>query len=751
MKSLITILFLCATLLSAQNNFVKPLGQAGPANEILKIKSAIQDFRGFSKQKPYDYSLEGLNGQLDTLDYRTTGFNTNFGFFGQDVMAQWFEAPADMEIKAVSFTTSDDANSVVSVKIVRMAWDKDQVLETAKIGATWWGYYNAFGQGYNDITPFEDDSDPKGEWVEAGPTAQQNLWGSPFAEDIWSDLGEGAPATAVKDQETWVQMDLLGEEPVLLAGELFAVAVKNEGNTLDAGRTGLRATNTLGVPGFKFYRNGRLQTGEDFGWWTRLYTWDMRVAVNLMGDRAPQIKLIDPGFIPFPGDPPTIFAEISDDNPSGGPAGVSSAQINVLYGNDTTINIIPMELISGDSLSGEWSGKILSSSPGTEVTWFVSAKDVNGNQSETLSSSYSVFKVMGKRLVVYDDDNFGIGTINTFWLAGLPPDSTWDWSVDFWEPDCGPVSLELLENYEQVYHIMGDGPVNELPSLGSIYKDWLDQASESTPRYLFLSGQDYAYNFAWPDTSYQPGSFEYDYLGLLNIAPQDVNYSVNGNDATRPYIIDYVPGDTLTGWMEQLYSDSDSSVLAYNPTGTIGQSNWIDDLVLGDGTAILTDPNNNNVPVAVRHEGPYWKTTFWALDPLGLDMINIADSSSTLWVASVQNPAVPVYSWFGDVTGGVSLIEDELNSVQNFALSQNYPNPFNPSTIINYELRIMNEVKLVVYDVLGRKIKTLVNKTQPAGKYKVTFDASGFASGVYYYKLKAGDKFEQTRKMLLLR
>ncbi len=95
--------------------------------------------------------------------------------------------------------------------------------------------------------------------------------------------------------------------------------------------------------------------------------------------------------------------------------------------------------------------------------------------------------------------------------------------------------------------------------------------------------------------------------------------------------------------------------------------------------------------------------------------------------------------------------EEPVLSPNRFSLSQNYPNPFNPSTIINYELRIMKEVKLVVYDVLGREVKTLVNKTQPAGKYKVTFDATGFASGVYYYKLKAGDKYETTRKMLLLR
>jgi Secretion system C-terminal sorting domain len=96
---------------------------------------------------------------------------------------------------------------------------------------------------------------------------------------------------------------------------------------------------------------------------------------------------------------------------------------------------------------------------------------------------------------------------------------------------------------------------------------------------------------------------------------------------------------------------------------------------------------------------------------------------------------------------------------ESFILGQNYPNPFNPSTTINYEIGAAEnlaaavepvQVKLIVYDVLGRKVETLVNKTQPAGKYKVTFDASNLASGVYYYRLKTKE-FEQTRKMLLLR
>jgi len=86
-----------------------------------------------------------------------------------------------------------------------------------------------------------------------------------------------------------------------------------------------------------------------------------------------------------------------------------------------------------------------------------------------------------------------------------------------------------------------------------------------------------------------------------------------------------------------------------------------------------------------------------------------------------------------------------------FSLSQNYPNPFNPTTVIDYDLPNISNVKLIIYDVLGREVKTLVNKTQQAGIHQVTFNASGLASGVYYYKIKAGTNYEQTRKMLLLR
>jgi hypothetical protein len=85
-----------------------------------------------------------------------------------------------------------------------------------------------------------------------------------------------------------------------------------------------------------------------------------------------------------------------------------------------------------------------------------------------------------------------------------------------------------------------------------------------------------------------------------------------------------------------------------------------------------------------------------------------------------------------------------------FALRQNYPNPFNPSTTIHYEVPGLAVVQLVVYDILGREVTTLVDEMKTAGAYDINFNTIGLASGVYFYRMQAGD-FVGTKKMVLMK
>jgi photosystem II stability/assembly factor-like uncharacterized protein len=95
-------------------------------------------------------------------------------------------------------------------------------------------------------------------------------------------------------------------------------------------------------------------------------------------------------------------------------------------------------------------------------------------------------------------------------------------------------------------------------------------------------------------------------------------------------------------------------------------------------------------------------------------------------------------------------IEVMVVLVKEYSLSQNYPNPFNPNTTISYSLPIRGIVQLIVYDVLGREVRKLVDEEQEAGKYEIEFDAEDLTSGIYVYRLSAGERV-MSKKMILLK
>ncbi len=97
---------------------------------------------------------------------------------------------------------------------------------------------------------------------------------------------------------------------------------------------------------------------------------------------------------------------------------------------------------------------------------------------------------------------------------------------------------------------------------------------------------------------------------------------------------------------------------------------------------------------------------------------------------------------------GIKMISTTIPN--KFELCQNYPNPFNPTTKIIFKVKDSRLVTLKIYDAIGREVSTLINEKLSAGEYETSFDAEGLTSGVYFYKLEAGD-FLQVRKMALIR
>lgn len=143
------------------------------------------------------------------------------------------------------------------------------------------------------------------------------------------------------------------------------------------------------------------------------------------------------------------------------------------------------------------------------------------------------------------------------------------------------------------------------------------------------------------------------------------------------------------------------------------------------------------VDPAFYHGGP-WYEYFYG------DTLNVSNTNEGILLAPGE---YRIYTDQKLLESPVALTDVRPRS---FALRQNYPNPFNPLTRISYLLTADNPVELSVYDLEGRKVRTLVNRYQTAGEYEVRFDAEGLSSGVYLYRLKSGRHVE-TRKMLYMK
>ncbi|MCB0727079.1 MAG: T9SS type A sorting domain-containing protein [Ignavibacteriae bacterium] len=172
------------------------------------------------------------------------------------------------------------------------------------------------------------------------------------------------------------------------------------------------------------------------------------------------------------------------------------------------------------------------------------------------------------------------------------------------------------------------------------------------------------------------------------------------------------------------------------------------------------DLNENSAPyfidsglVSTCNDALCGATSCWEMYPVryrvqAVDVYNDVSVLSDFVNTEAWNTGTGERSYEGENFSNSSVSSTELPT--EYSLKQNYPNPFNPSTNIQYDLPTDNFVTIKIYNVLGKEIATLINENKTAGRYIVSFNASKYPSGIYYYKIKAGS-YESIRKMMLIK
>lgn len=196
------------------------------------------------------------------------------------------------------------------------------------------------------------------------------------------------------------------------------------------------------------------------------------------------------------------------------------------------------------------------------------------------------------------------------------------------------------------------------------------------------------------------------------------------------------------------FNHSNGSQGSYAPI-TLDFSRWYFVAITYDGTTVIT--YLDGIPIASQNvPGPIVPDD----NPLTLGLESPGQTEylhGKLDEVRIYNRALSQQEILS-LNMGLTNIGDNFiyESVKDFKLVQNYPNPFNPNTKIRYSLPHYSNVLIKVFDILGREVATLINQDQPAGDYSIDFNASNLPSGIYLYKLQAGNYID-TKKMILIK
>lgn len=368
---------------------------------------------------------------------------------------------------------------------------------------------------------------------------------------------------------------------------------------------------------------------------------------------------------------------------------------------------------------------------------------------------------LGMTIAISEDASASAGG----WLAYITSTdfgATWQ-SNDFWYDDVS-VTSSVFGNRTQ-YVIENFNQMNNMYSSDGNFHI-VYGAVQGVRDSLTSTAIDY-----WPILHWDANSGTFHELTSLEYsAPDDpgvqaamsANRPGNGLGNAYPHIAEGPDGELVCIWQQWEKDPGSGGVVLLNATtgggtGTFqvfatdiwgawskdGGQTWSDPVYLA-GNPSESDVYPNITRNVIRNGDSLYLDILYMHDTNPnvsfTNFTNFTDASEVIWYYE----RVALYAPLTGIEDGIATVVDK------FSLSQNYPNPFNPTTTIEYSLQKTADVTLDVFNVTGQKVATLVQGRKAAGQYNVSFDAANFASGIYFYTLKAAD-VTITKKMVLMK
>ena len=444
-------------------------------------------------------------------------------------------------------------------------------------------------------------------------------------------------------------------------------------------------------PFLKFYGNGTCSgTSGNGGWHIRSWLMKWDVGMLMTGDRGPMVHNFEILNTNADAGDRHVWADITDDNPSGGESGI--AYVDLVYStsldDDETWHSVSME----QNVDNHYEAHIPGFPPGTDIWYYIYAEDINGNWTESPTVTYKIFQQERPHLFIYNTDEYD-DWIMDYYLFN----SSSSQDFDFWSgPYYGDITPEILGGYDLVVEISGtQGPW--VMTEGAI-REWLETGDRS----YIIAGADYLWWMTDGSEDELPeGSFLRDVLGVR----QPVHDIAYWNGGYGEAISRIVPtGHGISSALASFLSDS--LVLNYDPDYELGQSNWIDGIIRDNNSeppsfGVYSGPVDNDgntsdyaeffdISSYVEHDNGS-RTILLSFDPL---------ATNTSYVGSDPYTHDNGYYWTGVMSIGPlqSAIDEMLNLNMTFGVDNTISLP-GQTVSVSVWADVPNDMPMYSYEI----------------------------------------------------